>query len=199
MSHGIAQSIMFTAKLIAEMEKEFGPSVIERSNGIVPQDQRQTWLNITAENAVDTYIKNMQFTVNFLESLKNEHGLRVAEITSELMSQEEQIRWCAVAKHEQDHSIEQFIRLVWEPLIPLGFKFTTEKRADGTQLHCTACPIHELSKVIGGAEWLTLLECNKDLHNVQGFNPKIGFTRTKTLIKGDSHCNHFYYEKTEAV
>ena len=199
MSHGIAQSIMFTAKLIAEMEKEFGPSVIERSNGIVPQDQRQTWLNITAENAVDTYIKNMQFTVNFLESLKNEHGLRVAEITSELMSQEEQIRWCAVAKQEQDHSIEQFIRLVWEPLIPLGFKFTTEKRADGTQLHCTACPIHELSKVIGGAEWLTLLECNKDLHNVQGFNPKIGFTRTKTLIKGDSHCNHFYYEKTEAV
>ena len=112
---------------------------------------------------------------------------------------EEQIRWCAVAKQEQDHSIEQFIRLVWEPLIPLGFKFTTEKRADGTQLHCTACPIHELSKVIGGAEWLTLLECNKDLHNVQGFNPKIGFTRTKTLIKGDSHCNHFYYEKTEAV
>lgn len=199
MSHGIVQSIMFTGKLIAQMEKEFGPSVIELSNGIVPQDQRQTWLDITAENAVDTYIKNMQFTVNLLETLKKEHGQRVAEITSELMSQEEQIRWCAVAKQEQDHSIEQFIRLVWEPLIPLGFKFTKEKRADGTQLHCTACPIHELSKVIGGAEWLTLLECNKDLHNVQGFNPKIGFTRTKTLMKGDSHCNHFYYEKTETL
>lgn len=196
MSHGIAQSIMFTGKLIAAMEQEFGPSVLDIANGIAAQDQRYAWLNITAENAIDSYIKNMQFTVNLLETLKQDHGIRVAEITSALMSKEEHIRWCAVAEKESEHSIEQFIRLVWEPLIPLGFEFTTEQRDGGTQLHCTSCPIHELSKVIGGADWLALLECNKDLHNVQGFNPKIGFTRTKTLMKGDSHCNHFYFEKT---
>ena len=194
MSHGIVQSIMFTNKLIAKMEQQFGASVSDIANGIVPQEERQNWSNINPENAVDTYVKNMQFTIHFLEALKQQYGSMIVEITTQLLSTEEQIRWCAVAKQEQDHSIEQFIRLVWEPLIPLGFKFTTEKRADGIQLHCTSCPIHELSKAIGGAEWLALLECNKDLHNVQGFNPNIGFTRTKTLMKGDSHCNHFYYD-----
>jgi predicted ArsR family transcriptional regulator len=198
MSHGIEQSIRFTVKLIATMEQEFGPSVLDLANSIATAETRASWVQITAENAIDTYIKNMQFTVNFLEGLKQQFGARIAEMTSQLISEEEQVRWCAVAKQQQDHSIEQFIRLVWEPLIPLGFQFTTEKRADGIQLHCTSCPIHELSKAIGGAEWLALLECDKDLHNVKGFNPKIGFSRTKTLMKGDSHCNHFYFENNDA-
>jgi predicted ArsR family transcriptional regulator len=195
MSHGIVQSIKFSTKLVDAMANLLGPRVIDVADKLVPKEEREQWLNCKQGEAVNTYIKNMRFTTSFLETLKHEHGSKIAEITSDLMSKEEHIRWCSVAKQVEDHSIENFIRLVWEPLIPLGFKFTVEKREDGTQLHCSSCPIHELSKVIGGAEWLAILECNKDLHNVAGFNSNIGFKRTQTLIKGDSHCDHFYYEK----
>lgn len=197
MSQGIVHSIMFTTKLIIEMEKQLDMRVGDIAEALVSREQRLNWLTITSENAVETYIKNMQFTVHFLEALKQQYGQRVVDITNELVAQEEEMRWSAVAQYQDEHSIEQFMQLVWEPLKALGFQFTTEKRSNGTQLHCTSCPIHELSKVIGGAEWLAILECNKDLHNVKGFNPKIGFSRTKTLIKGDSHCDHFYYEKVD--
>ncbi|ARG98338.1 L-2-amino-thiazoline-4-carboxylic acid hydrolase [Legionella micdadei] len=195
MSHGILHSIQFTAKLIQELENEFGTKVGELAETIAPKAEREQWLNCKPEDAVNTYIKNMHFTVNLLEQLKQEYGEKIAELTSALVACEEQIRWSNAAAKEDDHSIDHFIRMVWEPLAPLGFKFTVEKRAEGSQLHCTSCPIHELSKMIGGAEWLAILECNKDLHNVKGFNPNIGFKRTKTLMKGDSHCDHFYYPK----
>ncbi|KTD37467.1 hypothetical protein Lnau_0657 [Legionella nautarum] len=197
MSHGIIHSIKFSTKLTEVLTQEFGSRVEELAEAIFPQSEREQWLNCKPEELINTYIKNMQFTVNLLTQLSQAHGEKVAEITSQLMAQEEQTRWCNAAKEINDHSIENFIRIVWEPLAALGFKFSVEKRDGGMQLHCTSCPIHDLSKMIGGAKWLAILECNKDLHNVKGFNPNIGFKRTKTLMNGDSHCDHFYYSLTE--
>lgn len=199
MSDGILQSIKYSSKLVDTMGSLLGPTAAEMAEKITTKEERQKWQVITSkEDAVSMYIKNMKFTVTYLETLKQSYGDRVAEIASELIAQDEQIRWCHATEQTDDHSIENFIRLVWEPLRPIGFEFTLEKRDEGTQLHCSRCPIHELSKMIGGADWLAILECNKDLHNIKAFNPNIGFKRTKTLMKGDSHCDHYYFNKDES-
>jgi predicted ArsR family transcriptional regulator len=197
MSNGIAHSIQFTEKLVEVMEAQFGSTISSIAEEITPSKERKEWQSCMKEDPINTYIKNMQFLVVFLERLRSEYGDQIAHITSDLVAKEEHLRWCSARQEVADHSIDGFIHAAWEPLRALGFMFEVNKKVDGAQIHCTSCPIHQLSKMIGGAKWLAILECNKDLHNVEAFNSKIGMKRTKTLMKGDSHCDHYYYNKEE--
>lgn len=197
MSNGIAHSIQFTEKLVEVMEAQFGSIISAIAEEITPSKERKEWQSCMKEDPINTYIKNMQFLVVFLEKLRSEYGDQISQITSDLVAKEEHLRWCSARQEIEDHSIDGFIHAAWEPLRSLGFVFEVNKKEDGAQIHCTSCPIHQLSKMIGGAKWLAILECNKDLHNVEAFNPKIGMRRTKTLMKGDSHCDHYYYNKGE--
>ena len=45
-------------------------------------------------------------------------------------------------------------------------------------------------------DWLYHHTCSADEAMVSGFNPKIGFRRTKTLMQGDDYCDHYYYMKS---
>ncbi|MCH9757169.1 MAG: L-2-amino-thiazoline-4-carboxylic acid hydrolase [Gammaproteobacteria bacterium] len=204
MSHGIIQSLYFTEKLLTVMESRLGDEVMHISDQIVPKDTRMEWQNMDFSTApqealIQQYIRNMQFTVTVLEALKEKFGSIIEEIARLTVAETETARWTAVAQKETNHSLEQFTKCVWEPLPALGFEFTETSTTDSVQMRCTKCPIHDLSKMIGGAHWLSILECGKDLHSAKAFNPSIQFTRTKTLMKGDSHCNHTYQvEKAEA-
>lgn len=44
-------------------------------------------------------------------------------------------------------------------------------------------------------EMANYIFCAGDPYIVEGFNPKMGFKRTKTLTLGDDCCDHFYYYK----
>lgn len=193
MSNGITHSIQFTEKLIHKFQEQLGPAVLKIAEEVNPLKERQEWLSNIQEDPINTYIKNMRFLVNFLEKLSLIYGDQIEKTTSDLVAQEENQRWSCARKQLTDHSVESFIKEAWEPLRPLGFVFEVHKRSDGAQIHCTSCPIHQLSHLIGGAKWLAILECNKDLHNIGAFNSKIGMKRTKTLMKGDTHCDHYYH------
>jgi hypothetical protein len=62
-------------------------------------------------------------------------------------------------------------------------------------MRCTKCPAYEMAKDMNATEWLYHHICSIDEYVVSGFNPKIGFTRTKTLMQGDDYCDHYYYMK----
>jgi hypothetical protein len=60
----------------------------------------------------------------------------------------------------------------------------------------TRCRYAEMYKEHGLAELGYLLSCGRDYALVEGYNPKIKLTRTKTIMEGDDHCDfHFSMEE----
>jgi hypothetical protein len=57
----------------------------------------------------------------------------------------------------------------------------------------TRCRYAEMYKELGIPELGVLLSCGRDSALIQGFNPKIKFTRTKTIMEGADICD-FRYE-----
>lgn len=58
------------------------------------------------------------------------------------------------------------------------------------------CRYAEMYRELGIEEFGFLLSCGRDFAMVRGFNPKIRFKRTKTLMEGDDCCD-FRYEMVE--
>ncbi len=130
-----------------------------------------------------------------LEGLRARLGDGVIAAVEDLVAERTREQWAQIAEREGSNTIDDLIRVLWEPAVEEGFEFTVERREDGVQMRCTRCPIHERAK--GFDEelrgWFYTLACSADPSIVAGFNPRMGFRRTKTLVEGDDHCDHFYY------
>jgi len=91
--------------------------------------------------------------------------------------------------------IQDFIRILWEPLQAQGFSFT-QREADGrVEFSVTRCPVYELAERAGLHTWLYHLACATDFYTATAFSAKIGFCRTKTLMEGHECCDHTYIHK----
>ncbi len=97
------------------------------------------------------------------------------------------------AKQSNNHSVKDYLDLIWEPAREDGLEFTTEPRENGVQIRVTHCPVYGMACKVNEKEWLRHLVCAADLHMAEGFNPKMGFQRTNTLMEGQDHCNHFFF------
>ena len=60
----------------------------------------------------------------------------------------------------------------------------------------TRCRYADMYKELGIADLGVLLSCSRDKALIEGFNPKIRFTRNQTIMEGASHCD-FCYEMKE--
>jgi hypothetical protein len=58
--------------------------------------------------------------------------------------------------------------------------------------HVTRCRYAEMYKELGLLEFGVVLSCGRDLALIQGFNPKIKFTRTQTIMEGADLCDFCY-------
>ena len=56
----------------------------------------------------------------------------------------------------------------------------------------TRCKYAEMYRKHGWEEFGRLLSCGRDAALTQGFNPKIRFTRTKTIMEGAGYCDFHY-------
>ena len=63
-------------------------------------------------------------------------------------------------------------------------------------MNVTRCRYADMYQRIGMSELGFLLSCNRDYAMIEGFNPKIRFSRTQTLMEGAKHCD-FRYELAE--
>jgi len=61
----------------------------------------------------------------------------------------------------------------------------------------TRCRYAEMYRELGIPELGVLLSCSRDQALIEGFNPKIKFTRTKTILEGAPFCD-FRYELVDA-
>jgi hypothetical protein len=130
-----------------------------------------------------------------LDALHERFGARLLKVIELVMAENTRRDWAEIARRETSHMIDDLIRLLWEPGRGKGFEYTVEAREDGVQMHCTYCPYAELGKRINGTKWLYHLLCGADPYIVEGFNPAMGFRRTKMLMEGHECCDHFYFMK----
>lgn len=132
-----------------------------------------------------------------LDALAGQFGKeKVIEVVEMVVAENTRRGWAEIARSAKSNTIADLVRILLEPLHDVeGFEFTLEDRDGGVQVHCTRCPHVELAKELGGLEWLYHLVCMGDPYIVEGFNPKMGFRRTKTLMEGHDCCDHFYFMK----
>ncbi len=130
-----------------------------------------------------------------LDELRGRFGPTVAEVVRAIVHENARRDWAEIGKGRPGRTIDDLLQLLWEPLRGAGFEFTIEKRSDGVQFRCTSCPHVAAARAAGGADWMGLLLCGADPGMVAGFNPAIGFRRTKTLLEGHDCCDHFYFLK----
>jgi hypothetical protein len=128
-----------------------------------------------------------------LDKLYEKFGENVIKVIEIVSAENCRREWASIASRVKVHTIEKLIKLLWEPSIERGCKYMMKVYEDGIQVICTYCPYYELAKKINGEKWIYSLWCKADPYIVEGFNPEIGFKRTKTLMKGRDCCNHFYY------
>ena len=151
------------------------------------QDRRAIFDELTTLNWKEPDI------VAHLDALHERFGAKLIEVIEMVVAENSRLDWAEVARRETSHTIDDLIRLLWEPGREKGCAYTVEARDDGVQIHCTYCPFAELGKKIGGTKWLYHLLCMGDPYIIEGFNPEMGFRRTKTLMEGDECCDHFYF------
>ncbi|HYH02282.1 MAG TPA: L-2-amino-thiazoline-4-carboxylic acid hydrolase, partial [Bacillota bacterium] len=126
------------------------------------------------------------------------YGLEVYKIVEEVQGRHLQKKWANIAKREGSNRIEDLIRLLWEPLRAEGLEYEVIEMPDGIKMRCTKCPACNIARELGTTTWAYHLICSNDPYIVEGFNPRIGFRRTKTLMEGFDCCDHFYYIKPAA-
>ena len=93
---------------------------------------------------------------------------------------------------ESDNSLERFLKMLWEPLKESGFEFTFRSEGNKTTFCVTKCAMYDLAKTLGAEKWFYHLACLVDPAMMNGFKEKIVFSRSKTLMQGDSYCDHCY-------
>ena len=136
--------------------------------------------------------KYMVQIIDILDRMEKRFGPGVYQIVEEMVAESTIARWSEIAEREESRTVADLIRLLWEPLKARGFEFSMEEKEDGIQVYCTKCALHDLAREIDGTDWMFYLKCASDPYIVQGFNPRILFRRTKTLMEGHDCCDHFY-------
>ena len=136
-----------------------------------------------------------QDKVQLLNAIRDEFGDKVFQIIEEVEGEKAFKEWQQIAIKGENREIKDLIELLWEPLRSKGFEFTYEVKENGIQMHCTKCPIYELAKALHAEEWLYYHTCQTDPYIAEGFNSNIKLERKKTLMQGDSYCDHFYYKQ----
>lgn len=134
--------------------------------------------------------------VQLLKALQKKYGDSVIETAMNALADSIREEWLMIGELHGKNDIEELVHVIWEHFGKSGgFEFQVEHKEHGVQIYCTKCPLADMARTIGEPEWGYRFYCATDPIMVEAFNPNIGLIRTKTLMEGHDHCNHFYYYK----
>jgi len=138
-----------------------------------------------------------------IRAMKEKFGEEAYQVAEKYFGELALSRWKEKAEKSESNSIESLVEQLceplrsWEPVPGSTFDYKAEKTESGVQLKCTRCNCYDLAKYLGITEEAYYIFCITDPYIVKGFNPDIGFKRTKTLMQGDDYCDHCYYYKNK--
>ncbi len=125
-----------------------------------------------------------------LNEWEREFGAEYNQIAEELVAEHTRAAFSKFSSEKGLSSLNDLIRILWEQWT--DGEFTIERTETTVQIYCTKCPIADTYRSIHQEQYGLIFHCNEDPFIVEGYNPKIKFKRTKTLMNGDEYCDHFY-------
>lgn len=134
--------------------------------------------------------------VALLKAMEAQYGDRFVELIEMIMKKKMLTVWQNESKEYDSHTCRDMVKALWEPMQELGFEYTATETNEGIQMRITRCPYADVIESDDDRKWLYHLFCSGDPQIVEGFNPDMGFKRSKTLVEGDECCDHFYYMKS---
>ena len=136
-------------------------------------------------------------TIELLNELSDKYGDMAGQTVEKLLEINIINDWKKVGEKEAHNEtvVEDFIRVLWEPLNEIGFEYTYKTQKGKTLFCVKKCPNYELAKKTGMYKWMYHLVCSTDYFSSKGFSDRLGFSRTKTLVTGDDCCDHCYFVK----
>jgi hypothetical protein len=130
--------------------------------------------------------------VRTIQPLVKKFGPEVLTVLQAATAEDAQARFEKMNLPKRDLTTVK--ELLWDKLNdPEQYQFTVLDRTEETfRCKVTKCHLAEAFRAAGGGEIGYALNCAWDSGFCRGLNPQIKFTRTKTLMQGDDHCNHSY-------
>ncbi|MDR2569603.1 MAG: L-2-amino-thiazoline-4-carboxylic acid hydrolase [Oscillospiraceae bacterium] len=136
---------------------------------------------------------------NLLKLMKDHFGEEAYHVFAKADGEEVRILARMRAEELGDNSIEALINELFEASREHGTEYSMTKTDSGYQIKCTKCRTYNIAERLGITEQMYYMNCTADPYIAEGFNPNIGFKRTKTRMHGDEYCDHFYYYKIVSI
>ncbi len=139
-------------------------------------------------------IHSLKDKIAGLRNLEKEYGFnQVKEVVGQQLRIKEMNNWKRIAQRAEKNDMETFVKILWEQFCEAeGIQFKINRSGKEIRIHCTHCPSVKNYKDLNALDWGYELYCKGDYYMIEGFNPNINFTRTKTLMQGHDCCNHTY-------
>jgi fumarate reductase iron-sulfur subunit len=127
----------------------------------------------------------------FIQEFGKERTLKLVEPAIQAIARESGVQ---MAQLLGGNTLEQFTKGLpfWSREDALQIE-VLEQNKRNVSFNVTRCRYAEMYKELGIPELGYLLSCGRDSAMIQGYNPKIKFTRTQTIMEGASFCD-FRYE-----
>lgn len=134
--------------------------------------------------------REMRDRAGLVKALVAKHGSGIVNDIRAFTVESVRDRIAAATLPSRD--LDGVFELMWKETAD-GFAFeVTERSAAVLQVRVTRCYLAEEMRRLGASAAGEAFYCAWDNGFCQGLNPKIRFTRTKTLMAGDDCCNHRY-------
>ena len=72
-----------------------------------------------------------------------------------------------------------------------------EQTSEKLSMNVTQCRYVDMYRELGLEDLGYLMSCGRDFALIEGFNPKITFTRTQTIMEGADHCDFRFEMKKD--
>ncbi|MFX0016218.1 MAG: L-2-amino-thiazoline-4-carboxylic acid hydrolase [Promethearchaeota archaeon] len=125
-----------------------------------------------------------------LDDWESNFGDKYHQLAEELVAKHTYSTWSKYSSQKEKLSLDNLIQYLWEQWTE--GEFTIERNKTEVQVYCTKCPIADAYRSINKEKYGLLFHCSEDPFIVKGYNPKIKFRRTKTLMNSDEYCDHHY-------
>jgi predicted ArsR family transcriptional regulator len=94
-----------------------------------------------------------------IRGLHEKFGDEVYKTVANLNGDKAYNEWKGIAEKNGNNSIDDLIKLLWEPLRADGFEYTMEETESGFQMNCTKCAPYEFAKLHGFTEQMFYMCC----------------------------------------
>lgn len=131
-----------------------------------------------------------------IEKYVSDYGREADSEVLEIIAEETQYAWAELARERGSNSIDDLLDTLWRGFGSIGGEYSVNREGGKVQIRATKCPMADRYRKIGKEEFGLMFHCSTDPHIVAGFNGKMNFEITKTLMAGDDCCNHCYSMKS---